>query len=205
MIINSQPDCGRTNGSVSVIVSGADGPIVFSWGDSNTNTDLGAGEKVVTVTNQATGCMIVVNFLLEEMCDSTTVDPVNPVDTSMVDTTIVNPPNPVDTSMVDTTIVNPPNPVDTSMVDTTMVDPTPDEGPPTNCTVVNITTTLPIGEVREFCPQLPDDFGDSIAITGPNGATTGLLDIGSYVIDPCLLYTSPSPRDKRQSRMPSSA
>ena len=23
--------------------------------------------------------------------------------------------------------------------------------------------------------------------------------------DPCLLYTSPSPRDKRQSRMPSSA
>ena len=25
------------------------------------------------------------------------------------------------------------------------------------------------------------------------------------VIEPCLLYTSPSPRDKRQSRMPSSA
>ena len=24
-------------------------------------------------------------------------------------------------------------------------------------------------------------------------------------VDPCLLYTSPSPRDKRQSRMPSSA
>ena len=26
-----------------------------------------------------------------------------------------------------------------------------------------------------------------------------------YQYDPCLLYTSPSPRDKRQSRMPSSA
>ena len=26
-----------------------------------------------------------------------------------------------------------------------------------------------------------------------------------YVIGVCLLYTSPSPRDKRQSRMPSSA
>ena len=25
------------------------------------------------------------------------------------------------------------------------------------------------------------------------------------LFDPCLLYTSPSPRDKRQSRMPSSA
>ena len=24
-------------------------------------------------------------------------------------------------------------------------------------------------------------------------------------VEPCLLYTSPSPRDKRQSRMPSSA
>ena len=29
-----------------------------------------------------------------------------------------------------------------------------------------------------------------------------VLDIEKY---PCLLYTSPSPRDKRQSRMPSSA
>ena len=28
---------------------------------------------------------------------------------------------------------------------------------------------------------------------------------GILVILPCLLYTSPSPRDKRQSRMPSSA
>ena len=25
------------------------------------------------------------------------------------------------------------------------------------------------------------------------------------IVNPCLLYTSPSPRDKRQSRMPSSA
>ena len=30
----------------------------------------------------------------------------------------------------------------------------------------------------------------------------GLRSLG---IKPCLLYTSPSPRDKRQSRMPSSA
>ena len=28
---------------------------------------------------------------------------------------------------------------------------------------------------------------------------------GSELINSCLLYTSPSPRDKRQSRMPSSA
>ena len=29
--------------------------------------------------------------------------------------------------------------------------------------------------------------------------------VGNLTLQPCLLYTSPSPRDKRQSRMPSSA
>ena len=29
--------------------------------------------------------------------------------------------------------------------------------------------------------------------------------LGAWRVRPCLLYTSPSPRDKRQSRMPSSA
>ena len=32
-----------------------------------------------------------------------------------------------------------------------------------------------------------------------------IIEIISYLSRPCLLYTSPSPRDKRQSRMPSSA
>ena len=34
------------------------------------------------------------------------------------------------------------------------------------------------------------------------GYTDKLVHLGCYL---CLLYTSPSPRDKRQSRMPSSA
>ena len=33
----------------------------------------------------------------------------------------------------------------------------------------------------------------------------GLKDVGAAQSSVCLLYTSPSPRDKRQSRMPSSA
>ena len=33
----------------------------------------------------------------------------------------------------------------------------------------------------------------------------GFIAVGYYECDTCLLYTSPSPRDKRQSRMPSSA
>ena len=42
-------------------------------------------------------------------------------------------------------------------------------------------------------------------------AALGALGARSAMVDPkgramyCLLYTSPSPRDKRQSRMPSSA
>ena len=39
------------------------------------------------------------------------------------------------------------------------------------------------------------------------GVETGFvtLHVGAGTFQPCLLYTSPSPRDKRQSRMPSSA
>ena len=60
--------------------------------------------------------------------------------------------------------------------------------------------------------------GGLVAVLGPNGAgKTTLLrciatvlvpDGGSLLIDglnPCLLYTSPSPRDRTRSRMPSSA
>ena len=43
-----------------------------------------------------------------------------------------------------------------------------------------------------------------IALQAPTGSNTqGWQWV--FITDPCLLYTSPSPRDKRQSRMPSSA
>ena len=49
-------------------------------------------------------------------------------------------------------------------------------------------------------------WGRAVDVGPPNGAPTddevaAVLD--RYIV--CLLYTSPSPRDKRQSRMPSSA
>ena len=45
-------------------------------------------------------------------------------------------------------------------------------------------------------------FGELAITTGANG-TQG--NAGDRLFVGCLLYTSPSPRDKRQSRMPSSA
>ena len=43
--------------------------------------------------------------------------------------------------------------------------------------------------------------GDGAALTNE----TSKMAKGINDIEDCLLYTSPSPRDKRQSRMPSSA
>ena len=48
------------------------------------------------------------------------------------------------------------------------------------------------------------------SLLNPNGCTEvgyefNIENLGNVIINDCLLYTSPSPRDKRQSRMPSSA
>ena len=45
--------------------------------------------------------------------------------------------------------------------------------------------------------------GERVALIGPSGA--GKTTLLRLLAGSCLLYTSPSPRDKRQSRMPSSA
>ena len=61
------------------------------------------------------------------------------------------------------------------------------------------------------------EIGNSLGILAPNGTgKTTLINMMAGLEKPdegeiyrgckiCLLYTSPSPRDKRQSRMPSSA
>ena len=45
----------------------------------------------------------------------------------------------------------------------------------------------------------------TINLADANEAAVVDVDSGNVVVNGCLLYTSPSPRDKRQSRMPSSA
>ena len=56
-------------------------------------------------------------------------------------------------------------------------------------------------------------LGDAVACTGAGGIAAGVAErlAGGATADahhelvPCLLYTSPSPRDRTRSRMPSSA
>ena len=55
---------------------------------------------------------------------------------------------------------------------------------------------------RRNAGQVADPVWGDVAVSDYEGM---LADAAVDVVYNCLLYTSPSPRDKRQSRMPSSA
>ena len=78
------------------------------------------------------------------------------------------------------------------------------------------TTTAGAFDIRNIIGLLLTIFGVILTILGgvsyddADAAKTGDVNINLIVgiiilVVGCLLYTSPSPRDKRQSRMPSSA
>ena len=71
--------------------------------------------------------------------------------------------------------------------------------------IPNIYDALVVGE-NNLVLETQQQLGDGVVRTVAMGTTEGLkrgLDVENTKA--CLLYTSPSPRDKRQSRMPSSA
>ena len=70
-----------------------------------------------------------------------------------------------------------------------------------------------VATTPELMPQLVFKSNNCVAISSSLGNMVGCyfspdLNIDNIIdemLNVCLLYTSPSPRDKRQSRMPSSA
>ena len=83
---------------------------------------------------------------------------------------------------------------------------------------VNFISGRLIKRYKRFFADVKLDSGEVVTAHCPNtGSMMGLLTEGNIVYlsktdnekrklkYTCLLYTSPSPRDKRQSRMPSSA
>ena len=73
--------------------------------------------------------------------------------------------------------------------------------------LVKVWPMTPLGKavlMNDTLEVLPESTTDTLV--GQVGiAKTKMLPSGTVVIDGCLLYTSPSPRDQRGSRMPSSA
>ncbi|MEM1120657.1 MAG: PKD domain-containing protein, partial [Bacteroidota bacterium] len=61
--INQRPDCGESNGSVTINVAGGSGNYSYSWGAA-TNNNLPSGTYSVVVTDQTTNCQDSVLFTL---------------------------------------------------------------------------------------------------------------------------------------------
>ena len=66
--------------------------------------------------------------------------------------------------------------------------------------------------MKDYDPLTPDEVNDAAKeffplfdIVHRNMPENCTVEDTIKVMETCLLYTSPSPRDKRQSRMPSSA
>ena len=58
----------------------------------------------------------------------------------------------------------------------------------------------PHAEIDELCAWMARSSG-----LNPNNAKQAFAELGDALVFYCLLYTSPSPRDRTRSRMPSSA
>ena len=76
-----------------------------------------------------------------------------------------------------------------------------------NCNLSSY-TTIKVGGVAEYFaePRSIDEFSYLIKWANLNDQRYQIIGAGSnLLINNCLLYTSPSPRDRLLSRMPSSA
>ena len=74
-------------------------------------------------------------------------------------------------------------------------------------TSVDDGTLFIIGDAQSNIVQLAQDANGNVLITGNDTTVNGQSESVSISdqFSSCLLYTSPSPRDRQKSRMPSSA
>jgi len=81
--VTTQPDCGESNGEVTINPTGVAGPFEFLWADGNTNAtrdDLSSGLYVVTITDMSgAGCELPFLFILTDDVPPGTVT-INSVD-----------------------------------------------------------------------------------------------------------------------------
>ena len=69
----------------------------------------------------------------------------------------------------------------------------------------DVATTAAMLRAKHAVPDLAPRVNDAGLAVAGEGGDARLVSLASTRDMHCLLYTSPSPRDKRQSRMPSSA
>ena len=77
-------------------------------------------------------------------------------------------------------------------------------------TLISTALALPAFAQDEFSKRLYVGFGGGTSTLTPESQIDGVFvdddsDAGGKLFIGCLLYTSPSPRDRTRSRMPSSA
>lgn len=82
IIINQEPDCGQSNGSVTINVLGGVGPFDYSWpSGTDTQTGLSSGFYSVTVTDlSSTMCALPVIFVLEDLVPKANVSVLDTID-----------------------------------------------------------------------------------------------------------------------------
>ncbi len=83
--ITAQPECGMSNGAVSISVNGGSGDYDFLWLDGFTGTDrndLMAGVHVVNITDNVSGCQLPFIFALTDNVPPATIAIQDTVDVS---------------------------------------------------------------------------------------------------------------------------
>ena len=82
--INSLPECGVANGSVTLDVANGSGNYSYSWGADATQSNLAAATYDVTVVDNSTGCITNVVFTLTEDVPGATIGITNSNDEVML-------------------------------------------------------------------------------------------------------------------------